>query len=193
MHRVAVEASACARVAGPLILVAGVACLDLERWRLMCAMTVTTRFVGVGTDGNDVKTLRAIVAPHTARRTNAEICAEAVAVLTRGQLRDAERIEPVQRRLHGGVAALADLGDRRRKAGIVVTVAARHVALEDVHRVSRARAHVLPGLRHRSRGRMVARPVAEDERGDGDDAEHRDDPGDERGALHVTAHRVPIG
>ena len=178
MHRVAVEAAASPCMLRRLRLVARDAWLDVERRGPVCAVTVAACLIRMRTDRGRVQSLRLVVAPHAARRTDRLIDSEAVTVLAHRQRHDADRIRWMQRRLHRSVATRADLCGRAREPLLPVTVAARNVGRADVHGVSRTRAHLLPGHRHRCRRRTIAPAACADHHGDRD---------------QEPRHRAPIG
>ncbi|MDB4960100.1 MAG: hypothetical protein JWP01_99 [Myxococcales bacterium] len=186
VHRVAIEAAARPRVLGLLLLMTRRTGLDVERGRRVRAVTVAAGLVRVRTDGRHMKALGLLVAAHAARRTNRQVRAKPVTVLTRGNRDEPDRIRRMKWGLHGTVTALADLGGRRREPRVAVTVATRHLVLLDVHGVTRARPDVLPALRHRAR--WCAIPAARDpEHGD----QHADR--DARDGDRPWLHRAPIG
>lgn len=179
VHRVAVEAAACAGVPGLLVRVARRARLHLERGCPMSTMAVAARLISVCTDGGCVKALRIVVTAHAARRANRQIRAEAMTVLTRGNGRECDRIRDVNRCLHAGVTRHTDVGRRRREATVAVTLTARHVVVRDVNGVSRTRTNVLPGHRNVGRWRAITGFAAEQQ--------HHDDDGER------PVHRAPTG
>lgn len=128
---VAIHAAPRAGVAGRLRRVALGARRGCERWRVVRAMALRARLLGVSRHRRHAA-LRGRVAAH-ARRRRSCVGAERVTVLARRHRRVA-----VQRRGHRGVAARAQLGRRWRE---VVAVAVRARDLADVGGVARAGLH----------------------------------------------------
>lgn len=143
-------------------------------------MTVAAVLIGVRTD-RGVLALGIIMTAHAVRRLDRELAAEAMTVLAawgRGRADRPDRIERVQRRLDVRVALLAQLV-RRRAEPIAVTLAASHMVLPDVDRVTRTLAHLAP--RRRDVLQLV-RPLST--AGDG---QH------EPRTCEPARHRAPIG
>jgi hypothetical protein len=124
-------------------------------------MAIATRLIGVRADGCRAQPLMRLVTAHAAGRTDREIDAESVAVLTARRLRDAEGILRMQRVARARVALLADL-HRRRRERITVAVATRQLVLVDVHAMAGALAHGLPHRRHLLGCSPLARSGARD-------------------------------
>ncbi len=149
VHRVAVEAAPRTRVPRRrVLLVAARARPRLERGRLMRAVAVPARLIGVRADGDRVQALRSLVAAHAARRPHRQIRAEPMAILAPRRLRHADRIRRMQRRRRRRVAALADVRRRRGERRVAVAISTRHARAVDVHAVAGTVSHLAPHARH---------------------------------------------
>lgn len=174
VHRVTIETTPCSSMVRLAILMAGRTRRWLQRRRTVRAVAVSARLIGVRTDGCDVNTLRLVMAAHATRGTDREVGPEAMAVLARRWLRDADRIDDVQRRRDLAVAAATEIDRWRCEAGLAVTVPAGHVGDLDMCAMPRTVAHGPPDgrhvLGHAHRPRVATRGH---DQGNQDNSDHR--------------------